>query len=73
MAISVLCTVPDALKQRMIVTTLFVGPNIDEQHLSKKASVICQVEEPFYSEKRLYKGTLEWYKHEHYVHKSNSL
>ena len=46
---------------------------MDEQHLSKKASVIYQVEKPFSSEKRLYKGTLEWYKHEQYVHKSNSL
>ena len=41
------------------VTTLFVGPNTHEQQLSKKASVICQVEKPSSSEKRLQKGILE--------------
>ena len=40
------------------VTTLFVGPNTHEQQLSKKASVICQVEKPSSSEKRLQKGIL---------------
>ena len=41
------------------VSSLFVGPHPDEQHLSKKASVICQVEKPSSSEKRLQKGILE--------------
>ena len=38
---------------------VFVVPNADEQHLSEKASVICQVEKPSSSEKRLHKGILE--------------
>ena len=37
----------------------FVVPNIDEQHLSEKAFVICEDEKPFSSEKRLHKGILE--------------
>ena len=37
----------------------FVGPNADEQNLSKKATVICQDENPSSSEKRLRKGTIE--------------
>ena len=37
----------------------FVVPNIDEQHLSEKASVICKDEKPFSSEKRLHKSILE--------------
>ena len=41
------------------VTTLFLGPNKHEQQLPKKASVICQVEKPSSSEKRLQKGILE--------------
>ena len=41
------------------IATLFVGPNADEQNLSKKATVICQDENPSSSEKRLRKGTLE--------------
>ena len=41
------------------VTTLFAGPSTDEQQSSKKASVICQVEKPSSSEKRLQKGILE--------------
>ena len=36
----------------------FVVPNADEQQLSEKASVICQVEKPSSSEKRLHKGIL---------------
>ena len=43
----------------LCVTTLFVGPNTDEQRLSKKASVICQVEKPSFSEKRPQKGIPE--------------
>ena len=41
------------------IATLFVGPNADEQNLSKKATVICQDENPSSSEKRLHKGTVE--------------
>ena len=41
------------------VTSFFVGPNADEQNSSKKASVICQVEKPSSSEKRLQKGIIE--------------
>ena len=41
------------------VSSLFVGPNTDEQQFSKKASVICKVEKPSSSEKRLQKGILE--------------
>ena len=37
----------------------FVVPNTDEQHLSEKSSVVCQVEKPSSSEKRLHKGILE--------------
>ena len=37
----------------------FVVPDIDEQHLSEKASVICEDEKPFSSEKRFHKGILE--------------
>ena len=52
---------------------LCVGPSADEQNLSKKATEICHEEKPSPTEKHLYKGTLESYKHEQYVHKSNSL
>ena len=41
------------------IATLFVGANANEQNLSKKATVICQDENPSSSEKRLRKGTLE--------------
>ena len=36
-----------------------VGPNSDEQRLSKKASVIGQVEKLYPSEKHRHKGILE--------------
>ena len=55
------------------IATLFVGPSVDEQNLSKKAAVICQDEKPSSSEKHFHKGTLESLKREQYVHKSNSL
>ena len=54
-------------KSNNCIATLFVGPNADEQNLSKKATVICQ------DEKRLHKGVLEYLKHEQCVHKSSSL
>ena len=41
------------------MTTLFVGPNTDEQNSAKKTAVICQVEKPSSFEKRLDKGILE--------------
>ena len=33
---------------------------VDEQSLSMKATVICQDEKPYPSEKRLHRGTLEY-------------
>ena len=50
------------LRRKLIlncIATLFVGANADEPNLSKKATVICQDENPASSEKRLHKGTLE--------------
>ena len=37
----------------------FIGPDEDEQHLSKEVSVISQDEKPSSSEKCLHKGILE--------------
>ena len=41
------------------LSLFFVGPNADEQDLSKKAAVICQDVKASSSVKSLHKGTLE--------------
>ena len=42
-----------------MVLLFFVGPNADEQNLSKKTAVSCQDEKPSSGEQRLYKDILE--------------
>ena len=41
------------------LSMFFVGPNTDEQNISKKAPVICQDEKASSSAKSLHKGTLK--------------